>query len=83
VAPEQERKNRTLKTGGCGTRPDENARHFAQNDTLRAWRPRDDSENRRGRKAPLRDSGEQGTATSFVVACAFAPVAGALGYKGP
>ena len=25
----------------------------------------------------------QGPATSFVVACAFAPVAGALGYKGP
>jgi hypothetical protein len=26
---------------------------------------------------------KQGPATSFVVACAFAPVAGALGYKGP
>ena len=34
MAPEQQRKNRALKTGGCGTRPDENARATSLRMTL-------------------------------------------------
>jgi len=32
-------------------------------------------------ETPFETQGKQGPATSFVVGCAFAPVAGALGYK--